>query len=46
MTNDCQWQFVTDFRLFTTEKNIPNTLTLVPVGMHVGFKGPHHVLLY
>ena len=32
--------------LYTTEKNITNTLTLVPVGMHVGFKGPRHVLLY
>ena len=31
---------------YTTEKNITNTLTLVPVGMHVGFKGPRHVLLY
>ena len=30
----------------TTEKNITNTLTLVPVGMHVGFEGPRHVLLY
>ena len=27
-------------------KNITNTLTLVPVGMHVGFKGSRHVLLY
>ena len=31
---------------YTTEKNITNTLTLVPVGMHVGFEGPRHVLLY
>ena len=31
---------------YTTEKNITNTLTLVPVGMHVGFEGPRHVLMY
>ena len=31
---------------YTTEKNITNTLTLVPVGMQVGFEGPRHVLLY
>ena len=31
---------------YTTEKNITNTLTLVPVSMHVGFEGPRHVLLY
>ena len=30
----------------TTEKNITNTLTLVPVSMQVGFEGPRHVLLY
>ena len=44
-----QTRFVTYGPLYvknTTEKNITNTLTLVPVGMHVGFEGPRHVLLY
>ena len=32
--------------LFTAEKNMTNTLTLVPVGMDVGFDDRLEVLLY